>query len=118
MKAKAITIRVDPEAARAYEAATLEERRKVDLLLNIRLQEVLGPIAPLKQVMREMSEKAQARGLTEEKLDALLTEAYLEARARRGSRAKYEAALARVPDAEPEPFDRKPDDPAPEDGAV
>ncbi len=42
-----------------------------------------------------------------EKLSALLTEEYLEERARRGSREKYEAALAQVPDAEPEPFDRK-----------
>ena len=38
----------------------------------------------------------------------LLTEAYLEERAQRGSRAKYEAALAQVPDVEPEPHDRLP----------
>lgn len=39
---------------------------------------------------------------------ALMTETYLEERARRGSRAKYEAALAQVPDVEPEVYDRLP----------
>jgi len=41
-----------------------------------------------------------------EKMSALMTEDYLNARARRGSRAKYEAALAQVPDVEPEEGDR------------
>ncbi len=43
-----------------------------------------------------------------EKMAALLTEAYLAERAQRGSRAKYEAALAQVPDVEPESYDRLP----------
>lgn len=43
-----------------------------------------------------------------EKLAALMTEEYLRTRARRSSRAKFEAALATVPDVEPEPFDRIP----------
>ncbi len=41
-----------------------------------------------------------------EKMSALLTEEYLEARAQRGSREKYEAALAQVPDVDPEEYDR------------
>jgi len=41
-----------------------------------------------------------------EKLAALMTEEYLEGRAKRGSRAKYKAALAQVPDVEPEAYDR------------
>ena len=41
-----------------------------------------------------------------EKMAALMTEDYLQARAQRGSRTKYEAALARVPDTEPEEKDR------------
>ena len=41
-----------------------------------------------------------------EKLSALKAEDYLEMRARRGSRARFEAAMARVPDAEPEEGDR------------
>ena len=40
-----------------------------------------------------------------EKMSALLTEEYLEARARRGSRARFLAALARVPAVEPDPED-------------
>jgi hypothetical protein len=41
-----------------------------------------------------------------EKLSALMTEDYLEARARRGSRERFEAVLAKVPDVEPEERDR------------
>lgn len=44
-----------------------------------------------------------------EKLTALMTEEYLETRAKRASRKKFEAALNTVPDVEPEPFDRLPD---------
>lgn len=40
-----------------------------------------------------------------EKLAALMTEDYLGERAKRASRARYEAALDQVPDAEPEPGD-------------
>jgi hypothetical protein len=43
-----------------------------------------------------------------EKMAALMTEAYLEERATGGSRAKYDAALAQVPDVEPEAHDRLP----------
>jgi hypothetical protein len=74
METQEITIRVDAEAARAYAAASPEERRKIDLLLGLRLGEVTGPSAPLEQVMREISAKTQARGLTEEKLGDLLRE--------------------------------------------
>jgi hypothetical protein len=38
-----------------------------------------------------------------------LTEGYLEERARRGSREGYEAALAQVPDVEPEDYDKLPE---------
>ena len=41
-----------------------------------------------------------------EKVSALMTEDYLEQRARRGDRQKFEAALARVPDVEAEEEDR------------
>jgi hypothetical protein len=41
-----------------------------------------------------------------EKIAVLMTEGYLKERAKRGSRAKYESILARVPDAEPEVYDR------------
>ena len=41
-----------------------------------------------------------------EKVAALMTEDYLEQRAKRGSRAKFEEILSRVPDDEPEEYDR------------
>ena len=42
-----------------------------------------------------------------EKLSALMTETYLQERARLGSREAYEAALAQVPHAQPDDLDRK-----------
>jgi hypothetical protein len=41
-----------------------------------------------------------------EKMSALMTEEYLRERAGRGSRARYDAALAQVPDVEPDERDR------------
>ena len=43
-----------------------------------------------------------------EKISALTTESYLQERAKQGSRDKYMAILAKVPDIEPEPDDRLP----------
>ncbi len=43
-----------------------------------------------------------------EKLLTLMTEDYLQERTKRGSREKYEAILAKVPDSEPEAQDRLP----------
>lgn len=40
-----------------------------------------------------------------EKISALLTEEYLEARAKRGSREKFREILNKVPDTQPEPGD-------------
>ena len=42
-----------------------------------------------------------------EKLSALLTEEYIEARAIQGSREAYEAALAEVPDVEADEYDKR-----------
>jgi len=41
-----------------------------------------------------------------EKISALMTEDYLEKRAKRGRRRDYEAVLAKVPDVEPDERDR------------
>ncbi len=43
-----------------------------------------------------------------EKISALTTEGYLQEQASRGDRSKYENVLAKVPDIEPEPYDKKP----------
>jgi predicted transcriptional regulator len=62
-----------------------------------------------------LQELAESEGITveqfiatavAEKMAALMTESYLTERAKRGSRAKYETALAQVPDVEPEKYDR------------
>jgi hypothetical protein len=74
METQRITIRVSPEAARVYNAATAEEQRKLDLLLSLKLTEVARAPRPLEEVMDEISRKAQARGLTPEILESLLHE--------------------------------------------
>jgi predicted RNase H-like HicB family nuclease len=53
-------------------------------------------------VLRVLTERLE-RG---EEVPEPLTEDYLQERARRGSREKYEAALAQVPDVEPDEYDR------------
>ena len=74
METREITIRVDAYAAKAYTAASPEEREKLDLLLSLRLSQVTGPSAHLEKAMREISEAAQKRGLTEERLSEILRE--------------------------------------------
>lgn len=44
-----------------------------------------------------------------EKLSALMTEEFLEERAKRGSRKKFERAMAKAPKRQPEKNDRLPD---------
>ena len=74
METEKITIRVTPEAARIYQSASEQERRKLDALLSLRLSEVALPSRPFKELMREASEEAQARGLTPEILKEILDE--------------------------------------------
>ena len=67
-----ITIAVDPDLADAYRAASDQDRRKLDLLLNLRLRDVTRTDEPFHDVMAEITQKAQARGLTPEILEELL----------------------------------------------
>jgi len=64
---------------------------------------------------RKLSEVAEREGVSinqlissavAEKMSALMTEEYLAARAKRASRRKFEAVLAKVPDVEPAESDR------------
>lgn len=73
MKTATITLPVDAATAEAYAAATAEQQRKIQLLLSLRLQELtLSEGRPLPAVMDEISDQAEARGLTPELLESLL----------------------------------------------
>ena len=72
MKTDEITVRVDAEAADAYRAASEQDRRKLEVLISLRLREATRGGGSLKELMREISRKAQKRGLTGEALDSIL----------------------------------------------
>ena len=74
MATEEITIRVNSKAAEAYRAAPDDDRRKLDLLLSLRLQDALEPGGSLKDLMRDISRQAQERGLTPEVLESILRE--------------------------------------------
>lgn len=68
-------------------------------------------------IHRKLAELAEQEGISinqlinsavAEKMAALLTEDYLQQRARRGTRQKFNAVLAKVRDAEPSEEDRLP----------
>lgn len=68
-----ITIPLDPQTARAYDSASPQEKRKMQALLSLRLRELASSQYPsLQQVLEDVGQKAQARGLTPEILDSLL----------------------------------------------
>ncbi|HET6568719.1 MAG TPA: hypothetical protein VFG50_12195 [Rhodothermales bacterium] len=74
MDTRELTIRVTPEAARIYQAASEQQRRKLDLLLSLQLSEAARTGRSLKQLMHEASQEAQTRGLTPEILKEILDE--------------------------------------------
>ena len=67
-----ITITVDPDLADAYRAASDQDRRKLDLLLNLHLRDVMQTGESLRDAMAEITRNARARGLTPEILEELL----------------------------------------------
>ena len=74
MDTKNITIRVNAEVARIFETASEEQRRKLEALLSLKLSDATRHKRILEEVMSEISQNAQARGLTPEILDSLLNE--------------------------------------------
>ena len=71
-----ITIQVDPEAAKAFKAAPADHKKKIQAVLSIWLKDLAtAETATLKEIMKDVSKKARARGLTPEKLESLLKEA-------------------------------------------
>jgi hypothetical protein len=68
-----ISLQVDPDTARAFSAVPPEERRKLELLLNLRLRELIDqPARPLSEVMDEIGRRAEEKGMTPELLESLL----------------------------------------------
>ena len=77
METKTINLRVSADVAEAYESASPEEKRKLEALLSSRLRETIRHRKggrSLEEIMDEMSQRAQERGLTQEKLDEILNE--------------------------------------------
>ena len=73
MATTTITIEVGEEAAKAFTAASAEARRKMELLLRLRLNDLTArPQRSLKAVMDDLGAQAESRGLTPETLDSLL----------------------------------------------
>lgn len=69
-----ITVSVDPDLAAVYRSASDDERRKLDLLINLRLREATESRTSLRAIMEEISREAQRRGLTPEILQSILAE--------------------------------------------
>ena len=73
MPAETITIPLDPEAAKIYKAAPAEDKKKMQALLSLWLRDLaMREPSTLKEIMDDLSRKAQARGLTPEVLESLL----------------------------------------------
>ena len=75
--------------------------------LSIRLPESLHKYAKEYALHEGISVNQLVSTALAEKLSALATEDYLEARAKRGSRKRFDAGLAVVPNVTPDPLDRK-----------
>lgn len=75
MKNQEITIRVTSEAARVYQSASVQDRRRLNVLLSLQLSGLRKPARPIEDIMREASEEARKNGLTPEILEELLNDA-------------------------------------------
>lgn len=74
MTMRLVEIPLDSELAQIYSDASEESQKKVQVLLDLYLREVmvLPSSTPLETVMDTVSKNAQARGLTPEVLDSIL----------------------------------------------
>ena len=75
--------------------------------LSVRLPDSLHKYAKAYAAQEGISVNQLISTALAEKLSALATEDFLELRAKRGSRRKFDAALAKVPDVAPDMRDRK-----------
>jgi len=75
MTANSTIIRVDADVADAYDTASEENQKKIQMLLRMWAQELSeSPNLSLSKIMDRISDRAQARGLTSEILESILNE--------------------------------------------
>jgi len=75
MSTEITSIQVEPDIANAYNSASQEDRKKIQLLMGLWLRELsTQPNMSLNEVMDMISDRAQARGLTPEILESILNE--------------------------------------------
>lgn len=72
--AEQITVSVDSDVAKLYRSAPDNERRKLDLLVNLCLRDATESGKSLRDTMLEISRNAQRRGLTPEVLQSILAD--------------------------------------------
>ena len=72
--AEQITVSVDSDVADLYRSASDNERRKLDLLVNLRLRDAKESGKSLRDTLLEISRNAQRRDLTPEILQSILDE--------------------------------------------
>ncbi|HEY0739786.1 MAG TPA: hypothetical protein VGD69_32990 [Herpetosiphonaceae bacterium] len=68
-----IEIEVNPEVADAYISASTETQKKIQVFLNMWLPELTSASQrSLREIMDQMSDEAEARGMTDEILESIL----------------------------------------------
>ena len=67
-----ITVSVDSDVANRYRSASDHDRRKLDLLVNLRLRDATESGKSLRESILEISRRSQRRGLTPEILQSIL----------------------------------------------
>ncbi len=72
MSTETIVLEVDADLAKAYREAPESDQSKLSLLLNLWLRALLGRPTSLTALMDELSDKAEERGLTADKLADML----------------------------------------------
>ena len=70
--AERITVSVDPDVADVYRSASDDDRRKLDLLIDLRLREAAASRSSLRTLLLEISRDARRRGLTPEILQSIM----------------------------------------------
>ena len=75
MSTPVIAIPVDASTADAYQSASADQQRRLQLLLRLRLRELTTrPARPLDEILDEVGRTAMAQGLTPESLSSILAE--------------------------------------------